>query len=29
MKRILLLLISLAGGAYYVNPAGLVPGWFT
>ena len=27
MKRILLLLIVLAGGAYYVNQAGLVPGW--
>jgi membrane fusion protein, multidrug efflux system len=27
MKRILLLLLVLAGGAYYANQAGLVPGW--
>ena len=27
MKRILLLLIVLAGGVYYANQAGMVPGW--
>ncbi len=27
MKRILLLLLIIAAGAYYANQAGLVPGW--